>query len=229
MDSTVLQTATVEQAMHAYDSVTPDTPLTEAAAIMRDHHGRALVVETADGSPAIFTEHDIVKVVSRGESLEGKTVGEHHTRVVIAAARDWSLGHAVDTMNTGKFRHLVVVDEDRTVGVIGMREILLAMLEPADHPEPSQDTVEFGAQVREDTTHLLHNLRRSAKQHMAAQKCLCELDWLEVLIQQAEERPDLPPTSCSSCGSGASRARSSTAWAAAATAPAAVARPLAAH
>lgn len=191
MDSTVLQTATVEQAMHEFDKVSPATPLTDAAAIMRDHHGRALIVETADGSPAIFTEHDIVKVVSRGESLEGKTVGDHHTRVVIAASPDWSLGHAVDTMNTGKFRHLVVVDGGRTVGVIGMREILLAMLEPGDHPEPSQDTVEFSAQVKEDATHLLHNLRRSAKQHMAAQKCPCELDWLEVLIGQAEERPDL--------------------------------------
>lgn len=191
MDSTVLQTATVKQAMHEFQTVSPQTPLTEAAAIMRDQHGRALIVETDDGSPAIFTEHDIVKVVSRGESLDGKTVGDHHTRVVIAASPDWKLGQAVDTMNTGKFRHLVVVDNGRTVGVIGMREILLTMLEPDDHPTPTQDTVEFGAQIAEDATRLLHNLRRNAKQHMAAQKCLCELDWIEVLIVQAEERTDL--------------------------------------
>lgn len=191
MDSTVLQNATVAKALRPFETVAPDLPLTEAAALMREHHGQALVVETADGSPAIFTEHDIVKLVGAGESLEGKTVGDHHTSVVVAATLDWSLGHAVDTMNTGKFRHLVVVDEGRTVGLIGMREILLTMLEPEDHPEPSEDTIEFSTQVKEAASHVLHNVRRGAKQHMAATKCLCELDWLEVLIRQAEERTDL--------------------------------------
>ncbi|MBI4898631.1 MAG: CBS domain-containing protein [Actinobacteria bacterium] len=191
MDSTVLQTATVAKALQPFVTVSPDLPLTEAAALMREHHGRALVVETDDGSPAIFTEHDIVKVVGAGESLEGKTVGDHHTSVVVAATPDWSLGHAVDTMNTGKFRHLVVVEDGRTVGLIGMREILLTMLEPDDHPEPNQDTVEFGSLVHEAAVHVLHNLRRNAKQHMAATKCFCELDWIEVLIRQAEERTDL--------------------------------------
>lgn len=191
MDSTVLQIANVAKALQPYDTVSPDMPLTEAAALMRDHHGRALLVETEDGSPAIFTEHDIIKIVGSGESLKGKIVGDFHTRIAVAASPDWSLGRAADTMKTGQFRHLVVMDKGRIVGLIGMREVLLAMLEPEDHPEPNEDTVEFGTHVKEDAGHLLHNLRRSAKQHMSATKCLCELDWIEVLIGQIEDRPDL--------------------------------------
>lgn len=191
MDSALLEKATVAEAMQPFDRVSPDLPMTEAAALMRSHHGRALIVETEDGSPAIFTEYDLVKVVGAGEPLEGKVVGDHHTRIAIAGTPDWPLGRAVDTMTQGHFRHLVVVDEGKTVGLLEMRDILELMLEPADHPEPSQETVEFSAQVQEDASQLLHDLRRGAKQHMSATKCWCELDWTEVLIGQVEDRPDL--------------------------------------
>lgn len=191
MDSTVLHKATVADALTPFDKVSPDLPLTEAASLMREHHGAALAVETPDGTPAIFTEHDIVKVVAAGESLEGKTVGDYHTRVAVAATPDWTLDRAVETMKTGQFRHLVVVEGGKIVGLIGMREILLTLFEPREHTESMEDTVELAAHVKEDAGHLLHNLRRSAKQHMSAQKCPCELDWIEVLIGQAEERPNL--------------------------------------
>lgn len=191
MDSAVIEKATVAEAMQPFDRVPADMPMSEAAALMRSHHGRALIVETEDGSPAIFTEYDVVKVVSAGEPLDGKVVGDHHTRIAIAGTPDWPLGRAVDTMMQGNFRHLVVVDEGKTVGLLEMRDILELMLEPADHPEPSQETMEFSAEVREDAGQLLHDLRRGAKQHMAAMKCPCELDWIEVLIGQIEDRPDL--------------------------------------
>lgn len=191
MDSALLEKATVAEAMQPFDRVSPDLPMTEAAALMRSHHCRALIVETEDGSPAIFTEYDVVKVISAGEPLEGKVVGDHHTRVAIAATPEWPLGRAADTMIQGRFPHLVVVDQGKTVGLLEMRYILELMLEPTDHPEPPRETVEFSAQVREDAGQLLHDLRRGAKQHMSATKCRCELDWTEILIGQVEDRPDL--------------------------------------
>jgi signal-transduction protein with cAMP-binding, CBS, and nucleotidyltransferase domain len=182
----------VAQAMQEFDTVPAHMPLTEAAALMRSHHGRALVVDTGEESPAIFTEYDIVKVVGSGESLEGKTVGDHHTHIAIAATPDWSLDRAIDTMMRGQFRHLVVMENGQTVGMIAMRDILEAILEPSEHEATEAGTtVELAAHVAEDAGRLLHNLRRSAKQHLVAAKCDCELDWIEVVIGQAEERPDL--------------------------------------
>lgn len=193
MDSAVLQHATVAEAMKDFDRVSPDTTLTEAARLMRSHHGRALIVETGEDSPSIFTEYDIVKVVAAGGSLDGETVGNHLTHVAIAATPDWTLSRAVDTMMHGQFRHLVVVDDGETVGMVAMRDIVEIMAKRRESSEsPLTDgTIELASHVDEDASRLLHNLRRGAKQHMAAVKCPCELDWIEILIGQAEERPDL--------------------------------------
>jgi CBS domain-containing protein len=191
MDSAVLQQATVAQAMQEFDRVAPEMPLVEAAALMRSHHGRALVVETNEESPSIFTEYDVVKVVANGDTLEGKTVGDHRTRVAVAATPDWPLSRAIDTMMQGQFRHLVVVDKGETVGMIAMRDIVELLVTRESQADDTETTVELGSQVDEDASRLLHNLRRGAKQHMAALQCPCELDWIEVLIGQAEERPDL--------------------------------------
>lgn len=190
-----MQQATVAQAMQEFDTVSPDTTLTQAARLMRSHHGRALVVETGDDSPSIFTEYDIVKVVASGGSLDKETVGDHLTHVAIAATPDWPLARAVETMMHGQFRHLVVVENGETVGVVAMRDIVevLVGIQPpaATQEDPGAGTIELGSHVDEDAGRLLHNLRRGAKQHMAAVQCPCELDWIEVLIGQAEERPDL--------------------------------------
>ncbi|MGH2906251.1 MAG: CBS domain-containing protein [Solirubrobacterales bacterium] len=178
--------------MQAFDTVPADMPLPEAAALMRAHRGRALIVESGLESPAIFTEFDIIKIVGAGETLEGKTVGDHHTRVAIAATPDWTLDRAADTMMRGQFRHLVVVEDGQTVGMLSMRDIFEVLVESREHEalEPGQ-TVELAAVITDDVGRLLHNLRRSAKQHLVAAKCECELDWIEVVIGQAEERPDL--------------------------------------
>jgi CBS domain-containing protein len=192
MNTALLQSATVAQAMQPFDTVPADMPLTEAAALMRSHRGRALIVETGLESPAIFTEFDIIKVVGAGETLEGKTVGEHHTRAAIAATPDWTLDHAIDTMMRGQFRHLVVVEDGQTVGMLAMRDVFDVIMEPSEKEELEPgDTVELAAHLDADASHLLHNLRRSAKQHLVAAKCDCELDWIEVVIGQADERPDL--------------------------------------
>lgn len=178
--------------MQPFDIVPADMPLTQAAALMRSHHGRALIVDTPLESPAIFTEFDIIKVVGAGESLEGKTVGDHHTRAAIAATPDWTLDHAIDTMLRGQFRHLVVVEDGLTVGMLAMRDIFEVIHEAAEREELGNgETVEFAPHLSDETAHLLHNLRRSAKQHLVAASCDCELDWIEVVIGQADERPDL--------------------------------------
>lgn len=193
MDTALLQSATVAQAMGSFETVPPGMSMTEAAELIRSHRGRALVVYSGDGSPAIFTEFDIVKVVAAGDTLEGKTVGDHHTRIAIAATPDWTLDRAMHTMMRGQFRHLVVVDKGATVGMLAMRDILDVVVHEESEPveiDPGV-TVEFSAHVPASASRLLHNLRRGAKQHLVAAKCDCELDWIEILIGQAEERDDI--------------------------------------
>lgn len=185
-----LKTVSVADAMGSVHTVSANTSMIEAASTLRSRRGRALVVDTGDDSPSIFTEVDIVKVIAAGDSVEGKTVGDHHTRVAIAATPDWTLDRAMETMMRGQFRHLIVVENGRTVGMLSMRDILDTVVEHGEHADAGE-TVDFAAAVPSEASAVLHNLRRGAKQHLVAQKCHCELDWLEVLVRQAEERADL--------------------------------------
>jgi signal-transduction protein with cAMP-binding, CBS, and nucleotidyltransferase domain len=132
-------------------------------------------------------------MVAAGASPEGKTVADFHTRTAVAAKPGWTLERALHTMMVGQFRHLVVMSNGAVVGMLAMRDILDLVV---DHDLPPDavavdETVEIAAVVPDASARLLHNLRRSAKQHWSAIQCDCELDWIEVVIGQAEERTDL--------------------------------------
>lgn len=189
-----LRTATVADAMGNAPLVLASTPMTTAAQHVHNSRGRALVVDTGDDSPSIITEFDIVKLAAEGGDFAGKTVADCHTRTAVAAQPDWSLERALHTMMVGHFRHLVVMDDGQVVGMLAMRDILdVVVIEGGQEPEAigEGETVEIAAVVPDASAKLLHQLRRSAKQHWVAIKCDCELDWIDVVIGQAEEREDL--------------------------------------
>jgi CBS domain-containing protein len=190
----LLRSATVASAMGKVHLVLSNTPLTVAAERLMEHRGRALIVDTGDDSPSIFTEFDVLKMTAGGGNPEGKTVADMHTRTVVAAKPDWTLERALHTMMLGRFRHLVVMDGGQVVGELAIGDILNTVVEHReDEPQAVGDgeTIEIASIVPDDSTKLLHDLRRGAKQHWAAIKCECELDWIEVVIGQAEERDDL--------------------------------------
>lgn len=193
INPTLLRSSTVADAMGSVALVLANTPVNVAAKHLQESRGRALVVDTGDDSPSICTDYDIVKMIAGGESPEGKTVADFHTRTAVAAKPTWSLERALHTMMVGRFRHLVVVDEDQIVGLLSMPDILEVVVEHNDEPEAvgAGETVEIASVVPDDSARLLHDLRRGAKQHWVAIKCDCELDWVEVVIGQAEERTDL--------------------------------------
>ncbi len=193
INTTLLTSSTVEDAMGGVHLVLANTPITVASQLFRENRGRALVVDTGDDSPSIFTEFDVVKMVAAGESPEGKTVADFHTRTVVAAKPSWTLERALHTMMVGQFRHLIVVSKGELVGMLAMRDILDHIADHSEEPEATGEgeTVEIASIVPDASTHLLHNLRKGAKQHWAAINCDCELDWIDVVIGQAEERTDL--------------------------------------
>lgn len=190
----LLRTSSVADAMGNVRLVLANTPVTTAAQYIKESRGGALVVDTGDDSPSIFTEYDVVKLVADGQTHEGKTIADYHTRTAVAAQPDWTLERALNTMTAGRFRHLVVMEEGQVVGMLAMRDVLELVVEETEEPPEAVgegETIEIAAIVPDDSTRLLHNLRRGAKQHWVSIKCDCELDWIDVVIGQAEERDDL--------------------------------------
>jgi CBS domain-containing protein len=87
--------------------------------------GAAVVHDPDAPGPGIITERDILNAIGAGVDPDAAMVESHTTgRGLVFAAPHWSLEEAAAAMVKGAFRHLIVVDEGRIVGILAMRDIV---------------------------------------------------------------------------------------------------------
>lgn len=99
------------------------TTIAEAASLMAQRRvGSALVLED-DQLIGIFTERDIVKALSQDASAIHQAIAHWMTRNPQTISSDATVDEALERMLDGGFRHLPVVDDDRMVGMISMRDL----------------------------------------------------------------------------------------------------------
>ena len=109
-------------------TIEPDAPLAEAARRMASRGVGAVVVLDADRLAGILTERDVLKAVAGGFRPEA-SVRDWMTRHPETVGSDESTDHAAALMIHGGFRHLPVVDEGRTVGILSIRDLMRVALE----------------------------------------------------------------------------------------------------
>ncbi len=106
-------------------TVGPEHTLRAVARLMSERHVGAAVVIDPDGPGlGIVTERDILHSLGAGHDPDRELVAEHLTRDVVFAAPDWSLEEAAAAMVRGGFRHLIVVEDGATVGVLSVRDVV---------------------------------------------------------------------------------------------------------
>jgi CBS domain-containing protein len=106
-------------------TVNPGHSLRDAATQMAERSvGAAVVIDLEQPGPGIITERDILESIGRGENPDQESVSDHLSSDLTFAAPDWSLERAAAAMVRGSFRHLVVVDGGRMVGILSMRDIV---------------------------------------------------------------------------------------------------------
>jgi CBS domain-containing protein len=106
-------------------TVGPDHTLHAVARLMSERQVGAAVVMDPDGlGPGIITERDILVSVGAGQDPDEESVADHLTRDVVFAAPDWSLEEAAAAMVRGGFRHLIVLHQGETVGILSVRDIV---------------------------------------------------------------------------------------------------------
>jgi CBS domain-containing protein len=189
-----LKRMTVADALHGGGvvTITTDQTLEEAVRTMRDRGVTALAVIDVDSrDPGIITEADVGRAMAEDADPRKRTVRDYRTVEVITATSDWTLERAARTMVAAHFRHLMVVESHKVIGILSMTDIVAAW---------TRETENAIVAVPEDTGELptlgpaheyLYTLRRTAKQHRVAAKCECQWEWLQVLYGQLEDRPDL--------------------------------------
>jgi CBS domain-containing protein len=106
-------------------TIGPKHTLRQAAVQMTERKvGAAVVNDPDEPGPGIITERDILQSIGRGENPDEECVCDHLSANLTFAAPDWSLERAAEAMVRGGFRHLVVVENGETVGVLSIRDIV---------------------------------------------------------------------------------------------------------
>jgi len=106
-------------------TVGPHHTLRQAAAAMAERRVGAAVVNDPEAmGPGIITERDVLISIGRGEDPDRERVAGHLTADLVFAAPDWSLEQAAVAMVRGGFRHLVVIDEGQTTGILSVRDVV---------------------------------------------------------------------------------------------------------
>jgi CBS domain-containing protein len=97
-------------------------PLTDAARRMAERRVGAILVIDGDALVGIMTERDVLRAVGRN-TIAG-TVGEWMTRHPDTAPPTATIGQAASMMLHGGYRHVPIVDGDRLVGIVSIRDLL---------------------------------------------------------------------------------------------------------
>lgn len=109
----------------------PQTPVSDAAQRMAQYNiGLVVVMDDDDQIAGVFSERDIVRGFGAAETvIEEAVVGDLMTEAVITVSPRDSLVDALIAMNTNNIRHLIVVQADRPVGVVSIRDVLRVVAE----------------------------------------------------------------------------------------------------
>jgi len=107
-------------------AVAPEDTLGEAAERMAGNDVGSAVVLEHGRLIGILTERDVLRAVAgRVHSSEAR-VREWMTGDPITAGTDTTAAEALDTMLERGFRHLPVVEGERTIGIVSIRDVMAA-------------------------------------------------------------------------------------------------------
>lgn len=111
-------------------TIGPDETLRGAAKAMVNRRVGSCVVQTEDGSPAIITERDLMQAMAAGADADTTKVADYMTPSALTASLSWDPIEAAERMQSGGFRHLVVMSDNGSIaGVLSMRDLMGTLLD----------------------------------------------------------------------------------------------------
>ncbi len=97
----------------------------EASQAMRQHNIGALLVVDGTRLVGIFTERDaLFRVLAEGRNAETTRLSDVMTSQPQTIHPDEPFLHALRAMHKGRFRHMPVVEFDRPLGMVSVRDAL---------------------------------------------------------------------------------------------------------
>jgi CBS domain-containing protein len=110
---------------HQIMSVEPDAKMSDAVKLLGEKKIGAVLVMNQSRLEGILSERDIVRVLSeRGATVLEEPVSNVMTRKVVTCKETDTVAELMETMTTGKFRHLPVLENGKVVGLISIGDIV---------------------------------------------------------------------------------------------------------
>ena len=110
---------------HQVVSVALDAKVSAAVKILSQKRIGAVLVMNGSKIEGILSERDVVRVLGeRGASALDEPVKTAMTAKVVTCRQADSVGHIMEKMTQGKFRHLPVVENERVVGLISIGDVV---------------------------------------------------------------------------------------------------------
>ena len=106
-------------------SVTPDETVFNALQLLAQHEVGALMVMQSGKLVGVMSERDYTrKVALQGKNSKETTVASIMTNQVLTVSPSTGTRACMALMREKKFRHLPVVDGDKVLGMISIRDIM---------------------------------------------------------------------------------------------------------
>ncbi len=106
-------------------SLTADSSLEQCAKVMAKNHVGALVIKDDHKSIGLITEQDIVrKVIAKGINPLTKKVKDFMEKKLKTVSPSSDIYDALIIMRDSNIRHLPVVDKEKMVGLLTLKDIL---------------------------------------------------------------------------------------------------------
>lgn len=106
-------------------TIAPDMALSAAIKLLSERRIGAVLVMNQKRLEGILSERDVVRVLAtRGAGALDEPVSAAMTRKVITCREADSVAELMETMTSGKFRHLPVVENDEIVGLISIGDVV---------------------------------------------------------------------------------------------------------
>lgn len=114
----------VKDIMHADVTTTSaDDTFSHVATLLHENSISSVVVMDGDRLSGIVTERDLVNLVADGNDPRTTAVADRMTTNVDTVGPRTDIAEAAEHMARLKIRHLPVMDENRLVGIISIRDL----------------------------------------------------------------------------------------------------------
>ena len=109
-------------------TLAPGDTVRMAVELMAERHIGAVMIEDGGRLTGIFTERDLLtRVVAKGRDADATQLSEVMTRNPDCLAPKDMASDALAKMNTKGYRHLPVLDGNRLVGIVSIRDLYAAV------------------------------------------------------------------------------------------------------